>query len=204
MKRIGLIFLLLVFLGLCHPDTVLAQGTGGVHFGISGGADFPVSDQKDVFQTGWNGTAMLAINFGTAPVGIRIDGSYHELKTKGDLDAFFFGNGSTRIISGTADLVIGPRGQAVEPYVIGGVGAYDLRFRGQEVDTGNAFSDVTTRFGWNAGVGIAFPLGRGSNSRFFIEGRYTSISTNGNRFSDSVKSGGSRFTIVPVNAGFIF
>jgi opacity protein-like surface antigen len=203
MKRTTLGFLFSIGAALCISGTALAQGTGGVHFGVSGGADFPVSDQKDVYKTGWNGTALVAINFGNAPVGLRIDGSYHELKTEDNL-LLFLGNGKTRIIDGTADVVIGPRGQSVEPYVIGGVGAYDLRFRGTEIDTGNAFSQSTTRFGWNAGVGIAFPLGSGSNSRMFIEGRYTSISLNADRFSNSIHTGGSRFTLVPVNLGFVF
>src|SRR5437588_5521595 len=104
-----------------------AQGASGVRFGLSGGADFPVSDQRDVYKTGWNGTALVAMNFGPSPVGIRIDGSYHELRTKSGLDVFFGGGGETRIIDGTANLVIGPRGMAVEPYFIGGAGAYDLR-----------------------------------------------------------------------------
>lgn len=203
MKRMGLGFVLLAGIALCIPGTAAAQGTGGVHFGVSGGGDVPVSDQKDIYKTGWNGSALLAINFGTAPIGIRIDGSYHELKTEDSLVAFL-GNGKTRIIDGTADVVIGPRNQSVEPYLIGGVGAYDLRFRGTEIDTGNAFNQSTTRFGWNAGVGIAFPFGTGSNSRMFIEGRYTSISLDADRFSNSVHTNGSRFTFVPVNLGFIF
>ena len=41
-------------------------------------------------------------------------------------------------------------------------------------------------------------------ARFLIEARYTSISTNGDRFSQSVRRGGSRFIFVPVNAGIIF
>jgi opacity protein-like surface antigen len=204
MKRVTLGFVFLVSAALCNPGTASAQGTGGFQFGLSGGADFPISDQKDVYKTGWNGTALVAINFGTAPVGIRIDGSYHELKTQTDLQAFFLGDGRTRIISGTADLVIGPRNRSVEPYIIGGVGAYDLRFRGQDITTGNAFSQSTTRFGWNAGVGLAFPLGTGSKSRFFVEGRYTSVTVDADRFSNSVHRGGTRFTFVPVNAGFIF
>jgi hypothetical protein len=203
MKRMNLGFVFLVAAVVCIPGTAAAQGTGGVHFGISGGGDFPVSDQKDVYKTGWNGTAFVAVNFGTAPVGLRIEGSYHELKTEDNLVAFL-GSGKTRIIDGTANVVIGPRNLSVEPYVIGGVGAYDLRFRGTEIDTGNAFNQSTTRFGWNAGVGLAFPLGDGSNSRMFIEGRYTSISLDADRFSNSVHTGGSRFTIVPVNLGFVF
>ena len=181
-----------------------AQGAPGAHFGLSGGADFPVSDQSDVYKTGWNGTALVAFNFGTSPFGFRIDGSYHELRTKGDLEPFFGGTGKTRIIDGTANVVIGPHHMSVEPYFIGGGGAYDLRFSGEEVDTGNAFSESTTRFGWNAGGGIAFPLSHDGSGRMFIEARYTSISVNADRFSNSVHTGGSRFTFVPVNVGIIF
>lgn len=203
MKRMSLGFVFLIGAALCISGTALAQGTGGVHFGLSGGGDFPVSDQKDVYKTGWNGTALLAVNFGTAPIGLRIEGSYHELKTKDNLVAFV-GAGKTRIIDGTANVVIGPRNQSVEPYVIGGAGAYDLRFRGTEFDTGNAFNQSTTRFGWNAGVGIALPFEGGSTSRMFIEARYTSISLDADRFSNSVHTSGTRFTIVPVNLGFVF
>jgi opacity protein-like surface antigen len=201
-KRLATI--LAMFLGMHLARTVSAQGTGPIQFGVSGGADFPVSDQKDVYKTGWNGTALLTFNFGNSPVGLRIDGSYHELKTKSDLEAFFVGSGKTRIIDGTADVVLGPRGMRVEPYFLGGVGAYDLRFRGEDITTGNSFSRSTTRFGWNAGVGVAFPFAPGSKSRIFVEARYTSVSVDSDRFSNSVHTGGTRFTFVPVNLGILF
>jgi opacity protein-like surface antigen len=204
MKRFGFVLFSCLFVLIFGTSVARGQGGPGVHIGIAGGADFPVSDQKDVFKTGWSGTLLIPINFGTSPIGIRLDGSYHELKVKDDVFVPNGGSGRVRIIDGTADLTIGPHTGTVQPYFLGGVGAYDMRFRGQDITTGNAFSDTTTRFGWNAGGGIAFPLGDNSGSRFFIEARYTSVSTNGNRFSDSVKTGGSRFTFVPVSAGFVF
>lgn len=179
-----------------------AQGGPGLRFGVTGGADFPVQDQARVFDTGWNAGALLALNFGDSPFGIRVDGAYHEIRTKGGLEAFV-GAGKARIISGTADLVVGPRHGAVQPYFIGGAGVYDLRFSGQEIDASNVFADSTTRFGWNAGLGFAFALAP-SDVRVFVEGRYTSVSTDGNRFSDSVHASGRRFTFVPVNVGVIF
>jgi Outer membrane protein beta-barrel domain len=202
MKRLLVELSSAVFL-FATASALSAQGTGSVHVGISGGADFPVQDQKDAYKTGWNGTLLIPINFGSSPVSVRLDGSYHRMDTKSGLAAFT-GSGNVRILSGTVDLVVGPRGTPVEPYAIGGVGAYDMRFRGEDLSN-NTFSDTTTRFGWNAGGGIAFPLGAGAtNSRFFVEARYTSVSTNGDRFSDSVRTGGTRFTFVPLNVGFIF
>ena len=202
MKRMSLGIVLLAAAAVCVPGTAAAQGTGVVQFGLSGGATFPTSDQSDVYKTGWNGSALLTFNFGHAPVGLRVDGSYHELETKDNLVAFL-GTGKTKIVSGTFDVVVGPRGQAFEPYVIGGGGVYDLRFNGTEVDTGNVFEESTTRFGWNAGLGFAFPLGS-DRTRMFIEGRYTSISIDTDRFSNSVHTSGRRFTIIPVNLGILF
>lgn len=202
MKRALLVYSAVLLASLGTP-AARAQGGPGIHFGLSGGADFPVFDQRDVFRTGWNGTVLIPINFGVAPIGIRLDGSYHEMNVKDEVFPVTGGSGKVRIIDGTADLTIGPHSGPVQPYFLGGVGAYDMRFRGQDITTGDAFSETTTRFGWNAGGGIAFPMGTGG-SRFFVEARYTSVSTHGNRFSDSVMTGGSRFTFVPVNAGFVF
>jgi opacity protein-like surface antigen len=187
---------------LLSAGVSLSQGTPGFHIGVSGGAVFPIENQSDVFNTGWNAALVIPINFGDSPFGIRLDGSYGELQTKDSLAAFT-GNGKSRIISGAFDLVIGPHLGAVQPYVIGGVGAYDLRFSGQEVDGGNLFAESSTRFGWNAGVGVAFRMGQ-SSTQIFVEGRYTSISLNGDRFTDSIHTGGTRFTLIPVNLGVIF
>ena len=104
---------------------------------------------------------------------------------------------------GRSNLVIGPHLGVVQPYIIGGVGAYDLRFSGQEVDTGNIFADSSTRFGWNAGL-RASRSASATTTQIFVEGRYTSISLDSNRFTDSVHTGGHRFTLVPVNVGIIF
>ena len=178
-----------------------AQGAPGFHLGVSGGAMIPVEDEADVFNVGWNAMLVIPINFGTSPFGIRLDGQYSEIDPKSEI--VDFNNGNTRIIDGTFDFVLGPHFGAFQPYLIGGVGVYDLRFRGEDVTAGNVFESSTTRFGWNAGLGFAFRVGN-SNTHVFVEGRYTSISLNGNQFSDSVDTGGRRFTLIPVNVGLIF
>jgi opacity protein-like surface antigen len=205
-RRLGVVVVpLLIFLAaLGTASTAAAQGAPGLHIGVSGGAVFPVEDQSDIYNTGWEATLMFNWNFGDSPFGVRLDGTYGELQTKDSLVGFL-GNGKTRIIDGTFDFVIGPHiGPYVQPYILGGVGGYDLRFQGQEVDTGNLFSDSTTRFGWNAGTGIAFRLGSTTNAHVFVEGRYTSISIDSDRFTNSIHTDGRRFTVVMLNSGFIF
>jgi hypothetical protein len=172
-----------------------AQGAPGFHIGVAGGALLPTGDQHDVLDTGWNATLLFPINFGASPFGIRFDGSYGELTTKSDLVGFL-GDGKSRIISGTFDFVVGPHFGAVQPYFIGGVGAYDLRFTGQEVDTGNLFADSSTRFGWNAAPA----------SRFASDNQHPDLRP-GPPYehlarltgSPTASTGGHRFTLIPVN-----
>jgi opacity protein-like surface antigen len=198
-NRIGRVFLSL-FVFVTVSSLAWAQGAPGFRFGITGGADFPLQDQSDVYKTGWNAGLLFAINFGDTPFGLRFQATYDEMHLK-EFALFPNASGKTRIIAGVGDLVIGARHGAVQPYLIGGVGAYDLRFSGQDFSD-NVFSDSTTRFGWNAGGGLAFPLGR--TSRMFVEARYTSVSVDSDRFSNSIHTGGTRFTFLPVNLGFVF
>lgn len=203
-SRLGLLVPACLFLVLFGAaPSARAQGAPGFHIGVSGGALFPVENQSDIYKTGWEGTLLFTWMFGDSPFGIRLDGTYGELATKDQLVPFF-SNGKTRVLDGTFDFVIGPHiGAYVQPYVLGGVGGYDIRFHGQEIDTGNAFSNTTTRFGWNAGTGLAFRLGSSTNVHAFVEGRYTSV-TLSDLFTNSIHVTGRRFTYVMLNSGFIF
>ena len=191
----------LVVLGFVTTATLArAQGAPGFRVGLEGGADFPIENQSDVYKTGWNAGILFPINFGDSPFGIRIDGAYHRMDTK-DLMFFVPGSGKVEIINGTFDFTLGPRHGSVQPYFLGGVGVYDMKFHGEDVFA-NPFSERSTRFGWNAGGGIAFALG--TTTRFFVEARYTSVSIDTDRFSNSIHTGGSRFTFIPLSAGFVF
>jgi hypothetical protein len=198
MSRIGRVFVTL-FLFVTVSGVAAAQGAPGFRFGITGGADFPLQDQSDVYETGWNGGLLFAVNFGDSPFGLRFQGTYDEMHVK-DLLVSPNASNKAQIIAGIGDIVIGARHGAVQPYLIGGVGVYDMRFKGQLLSS-DIFSDSTTRFGWNAGGGLAFPMG---TTRLFVEARYTSVSVDSDRFSNSIHTEGRRFTFLPVNLGFVF
>ena len=184
---------------LAVASTASAQGAPGFHFGLSAGADFPVEDQEDIYDVGWNGTLMLNWMFGTSPFGIRLDGSYHQLHVDDDLEPLFV-DAKTRIIDGTFDFVFGPHiGIWVQPYILGGVGVYDLRFSGDDFDE-LEFSESTTRFGWNVGTGVAFRVSDQSDIHLTLEGRYHSVDLDRDQFFET----GNRFTVVTVNSGVIF
>ncbi|HEX4440744.1 MAG TPA: outer membrane beta-barrel protein [Thermoanaerobaculia bacterium] len=186
---------------LAPAPAALAQGAPGFRLGLSGGAMIPAEDQSDVYDVGWNAMLLIPINFGASPFGIRLDGAYSEMAPKSD--AIQFQSGNTRIIDGTFDFVFGPHLGGFQPYVIGGVGIYDLRFRGEDVSGNDIFVASTTRFGWNVGGGFAFRVG-GSNTHVFVEGRYTKISLSSDPLHGHFETSGSRFTLIPVNVGVIF
>ncbi len=175
-----------------------AQGAPGFHIGLSGGADFPVGDQESVYDVGWNGTLMFSWMFGTSPFGIRLDGSYQELKVKSELEPLFL-DGKARLIDGTFDFVFGPHFGGFQPYILGGVGIYDVRFSGQDVVNGGLEFEVSdTRFGWNAGTGFAFCVS--GDVHIFLEGRYHSIDLDLDRFVET----NNRFDVVTANLGVVF
>ena len=175
-----------------------AQGAPGFHIGLSGGADFPVGDQENVYDMGWNGTLMFNWNFGTSPFGVRLDGSYHQLKVKNELEPLFL-DGEARLLDGTFNFVFGPHFGGFQPYILGGVGIYDVRFSGQDVFNGGLeFKVSDTRFGWNAGTGFAFCVS--GDVHIFLEGRYHSIDLDRDLFVET----NNRFEVVTANLGVVF
>ena len=161
-----------------------AQGTHGVHFGLSGTAIFPTEEARRDFATGWGGSAMVIFNPPISPVGVRAEGTYIGMESNSSR-----GVTRVRIASGTANVVVSPRRLLATPYFIGGVGAYGLSFTSSS--RAAPYSGDQTKLGWNAGGGIAVPLG--TKSSLFVEARY-----------HSVQADTGRFTFVPVSVGVVF
>ena len=87
--------------------------------------------------------------------------------------------------------MVGLRIVLVKIYALAGAGIYDVKL---SVDSaGLSTSTSQTQFGWNAGVGVAFVVGKLS---IFVEGRYHEITL------DNVPGG--KFKFIPVTAGILF
>lgn len=190
MKRPGFCVLLSALSFLATASISRAQGAPGVHFGIAGGAAFPTSDARNLYDTGYHGSAMFNFNAPFAPVGLRIEGMYARMNEKSTLG----GSGHVQLASGTANLVLGPRAIAVRPYFIGGGGFYRIKFTASRTIGG--FEETQDKFGWNAGGGISF--GVGPAGAIFVEARYIRVETDPNFAL------GTHFTFVPVTIGFVF
>ncbi|MGI8499233.1 MAG: outer membrane protein [Gemmatimonadaceae bacterium] len=197
MMRVGAVALGLV----ATASMARAQMGSPVSFGIVGGATLPTGDLSDAAKTGWHAGGAVQFSVPMIPVGLRADVMYHHLGLK---DATQSIEGTTltekfSMITGTLNgmfMVPMAAGGMVKPYVIAGVGAYNLRSSvdcsGSCTGIGTA-SDNSTKFGLNGGAGVQFGLAGLST---FVEARYHHV------FSGS--DGGGTVAIIPITVGIMF
>jgi hypothetical protein len=138
-----------------------AQAQAGLSLGLGAGAVIPTGDMADLHSTGWTGQASLRLKPAVSPLGFQVDASYSRLGFDTDLV-----DGHTSALAGTANAVFSFPGVAARPYLIGGVGVYNMRATVE----GESGSD--TKFGANAGAGFDLKLGSAS---VYAEGRFHAI-----------------------------
>lgn len=177
---------LAVFLFAAAPAS--AQGTGGFQFGLSGGVSAPTGDTSSVYDNGYHGGLVLNYELPALPLGLRVDGDYRhfDAKTVGAI------SGSAEIIDGNANLVVGIRIVFVKVYALGGPGLYNVKLKAE--GGGVSTSTSSTQFGWNAGAGVAFVVGKVS---IFGEGRYHEVTLD-------AEQGSGKFKFVAATAGILF
>ena len=140
-------------------------GTRTTSFSIAGGATLPMGDAGDAFDTGFNVQGALHLQPPLRAVGARFDVMYHSLGGKDQ--GLLVGEADLNVFAGAANVVLTVSNTGtVRPYVLGGLGLYNLDF-------GGAF-ESETKFGLNGGGGIEFGVG-GFNT--FVEARLHSIFT---------------------------
>ncbi len=193
-----------------------------LHWQIHGGYSAMVGTTSDYLDGGWNfGGGLTWYPSPLTPVGLRLDLSYSEYNATHNLLLQNATALQTEIDSGTGrtwggdldgefDFILGP---GVHGYLIGGIGTYRREielyqtvigggifcdpwwgFCGPAYFPANAVVARTTssfQFSWNMGAGIDFPLGNGMS--WFVDARYLSIG-----------SGGERSEFVPIRVGLRF
>ena len=183
----------LILSAAAAPVSAQAIVSSPVRFGIMGGATIPLSDLSDFNKTGWNAGALVTIGVPLVPVSFRIDGQWHQLQAKNDVEF----PADLRIIDGTANVVY-TFGAALPTkfYLIGGVGAYNERFK----DPASDVSVSGTKFGLNAGVGFKFQL---TGFATFIEARYHNV-IHGSDVGDTNSADVRSLQFVPITVGITF
>ena len=150
----------------------------GAEFSLGGGLSIPSSTFNDVAKLGWHGLVGVSFVPTNWPVGIQVDGQYHQFKL--DNDVVGPGSLKDRIIMGTGDIVYKFKTSETtkfRPYILCGGGVYNLKTTGSS-DLGTIASTTgsTTKFGLNAGAGFDFKAG---SAGLFVEGRFHDVFTTG-------------------------
>lgn len=157
---------------------------GGPYVGLGGGVQFPSGDFSN-YEMGWNATGMFGYDFRSNPFGWRVDVGYDQF-AESENTAALAPDITLWNVNGDLKFRI-PFGETRRShlYALGGVtwAYYKDAVVGEEVSgpvapggeaaAGLDVSSVdnwTSTFGWNAGGGISFGLGRRTN--LFVESRY--------------------------------
>lgn len=191
----------LIAAGVVLATSTASAQLGGVNplgFGISAGASIPTGEFGKDVNTGYNVNGIVTLRVPVSPISFRGEVGYDRFDVKSKaLDVGDKGN--ARLISGVANVVLSfpsTPTSIVRPYLIGGVGAYNVR---GSVTSGNVTysSDSQTKFGFNVGGGLEIPL---SGFTAFGEVRYTRVSSEGNGDKDLPYNA----TFVPIRFGVRF
>lgn len=168
---------LVLALGLCAAPALHAQSqpTEGIRFGVGGGLTLPMGNYADIDKTGWHLLGLIQFPISQSPIHLRFDAMYGQTSHKS-------GGNSTTLTGATADLLyhLGDRAAKVRPYVLGGLGFYNV----------DAFGSSQSKVAFGFGGGILFGVG---TMHAFLEGRYMSVQTSG-----------SSLNFLPISLGVMF
>jgi opacity protein-like surface antigen len=169
------------------------------HGYVLGGFSQPTGNSNNVLQGGWDVGGGVAFRPSGSPLALRLELNYSSnnatnetLNQSAQTTGLVVTGGWADLWSLTANAELRfPFGRGVYGYLIGGIGAYYAQLNIEGFANGytcypwwyscyygngwvTAYNDVT-KFGWNAGAGVSWPLRNGM--LLFVEARYNAIQT---------------------------
>lgn len=138
----------------------------GWEVALGGGAGIPTGDFDDGFKPGWHGLAAVSYTLPTAPLTFQLDGAFSRFND--ETPAL---NLKENIIYATGNMMYSfkvSEAASFVPYVIGGAGMYIIDPTGRDA----AGLDSETKFGVNAGLGLAMAIDFG---KVFVESRFHNV-----------------------------
>jgi len=171
-----------------------------VQWYVDGGLNVPAGSTADLLNTGWNFGFGVIFRQPGAPFGLRLDVNWSTNNASAHALYEASGAARTNITGGWADIwsvsAGGEYRYQFNPqtygYLTAGIGAYYTSVQLTEVGTGYicnpwwyycyigtgdvvVASNTSTRFGWDAGLGVGYQLPSGVT--LFAEAKYTWIDT---------------------------
>jgi opacity protein-like surface antigen len=190
---------------IASAPTLAQRGMGGtdehmVRVGFGGGVSVPVSDAKEAFKDGVNGTGFVLVHILGGLPALRFAFSYdrYKLKQAGGITPAAGEDevGHSQILGGTAGIKLHLIPGPVRPFVMAGLGAFNVKDVIDAASTSGSVTASKTNFGVDGGGGVEIKLGRLSA---FAEAKIQNVYTK----SGGVISRGSIQT-VPVTFGLLF
>ena len=160
--------------------------------GFGGGMSVPVSDAKDAFKNGFHGKAMVQWEAPVLPVALRGSVGYSQM----DIKSLAGADNKAKILSGLANVSYGFPVGPVKPYIIAGVGAFNIK-----TEVAGTSSPSETKFGIDGGAGLQFKLGGIAG---FVEGKVENIFTDQGLSSAVGSAQEFKTLIIPVTFGIFF
>ena len=164
-----------------------------VKIGFGGGMSVPVSDAKAAFKNGFHAKGMVQWEAPVLPVALRGSVGYSQL----DIKSLATGvDNKAKILSGLANVSYGFPVGPVKPYIIAGVGAFNIK-----TEVAGTSNPSETKFGIDGGAGLQFKLGGIAG---FIEGKVENIFTDQGLSSAIGSAQEFKTQIIPVTFGIFF
>lgn len=160
-------------------------------FGLGGGVSVPVSDAKGAFKNGVNGQGFVCLNLAALPIRPRLDFTFQKFdrKSVAVTGPAVPGAGTSSVLAGVANIQVPLHRGGFEPYIVVGLGAYNVKSDAASSSTSE------TQFGVNAGAGALLRLGIVS---LYLEGRIDNV------YSNSGVINTNTIQVVPVTFGIVY
>ena len=179
-------------LALCAAALPLSAQGKLVQIGFGGGMSVPTSNAKQAFENGVHGRGFMLVNFPGVPT-LRFDLSGTKFDWKEAVGGGPTAEGQSQVFAGLANISINLLKGPIRPYVMAGVGAFNIQ--NQLTSGGTTESSSEMKFGIDGGVGLAIKIMR---LEMFVEGRVQNVYTEAGMIdTKSIQT-------VPVTFGIIF
>jgi opacity protein-like surface antigen len=178
-----------------HAEPSGMESTRTVSFGLGGGVSVPVSDAKDAFNNGFSGQGFVRFNLKGMQFAPRLDFTFSKFDLSSAKLATPGASGTGQMFAGLANLQMMFSAGPIRPYLIAGLGVYNIKTDPTGVP--NVSSTTDTRFGINGGGGVLLKLGHTLSG--YVEGRIDNVYTDTGGFINT-----SQIQVVPVTFGVVF
>lgn len=170
-----------------------------VRVGFGGGVSVPVSDARDAFKDGVNGTGFVLVHLTPTLPALRFAFTYDRFNLKSGATSVAGTGvddaGHSSILGGTVGLKLHLLPGPVRPFVMAGLGAFNVQ-QLVNATSGGSISTSDTNFGVDGGAGVEIKLGR---LAAFAEGRIQNVYTKNSGLINK-----SSIQSVPVSFGVMF